>query len=48
MEAIAFARCAVDGCKFEAANTEPAGLAFVAEAFVRHQRQAHGIKAARP
>jgi predicted small metal-binding protein len=48
MEAIAFARCAVGDCKFEAANSGPSGLAFVAEAFARHAKQAHGVKVARP
>jgi hypothetical protein len=48
MEAIAFARCAVGDCKFEAANSGPSGLAFVAEAFARHSKQAHGVKVARP
>jgi hypothetical protein len=48
MEAIAFARCAVGDCKFEAANSGPSGLAFVAEAFARHAKQAHGVQGGPP
>jgi predicted small metal-binding protein len=48
-EAIAFAKCAEPDCAFEVAHdTGDSGLHHVIESFMRHIRQAHGIKAARP